>query len=88
VGGGARQDHAPPARGAGAAAGRRAAAAAGGRGHGAPRRAGGAEGRRGEGRRLPPRLRDVGVRRRAMLPLDRRLPPFRSPQGQLKISTS
>ena len=89
VAGGARQDDAAPAGGAGGggacarrgAGGGRAAAADGGRGRGAPRRAGGAEGRGGVGRRVPPRVRGVGVRRRALLPLDRRLPPLGAHQG-------
>ena len=63
------------------AGGRAAPPAAGGRGRGAPRRAGGAEGRGGEGRLVPPCVRGVGVRRRALLPLDGRLPPFRAHQG-------
>ena len=67
-------------RGTGAGGGR-AAAADGGRGRGAPRRAGGAEGRGGAGRRVPPRVRGVGVRSRALLPLDRRLPPLGAHQG-------
>jgi hypothetical protein len=73
--------HPSPRRRGGAPAGRGAARVRR-RGRLPLRRADGAEGPAGRGRPAPPPLRPVEGRRRALPPLDRRLPPLRDHQGQ------